>query len=127
MKWSCTIRARFFDKKKGVYKPLAPQAKGNSKVVTKQKRIVNSPRAAAFVKECKAAAMEHPPKRLLRGDLWFAGNLYYASPLSDLDPGLIWDALEGIVYENDRQIVAASLYKMLDKNDPRAEIFIEER
>ena len=53
-------------------------------------------------------------------------HLYYASRRPDLDPSLILDALQGRVYRNDRAVREMHLYHRLDRENPRAEIFLEE-
>ena len=64
--------------------------------------------------------------RMLEGDLAFSAAIYYPSRRQDLDPSVILDALQGLVYENDRQVKVISCARFLDKISPRAEVIIEE-
>jgi len=38
---------------------------------------------------------------------------------------LIWDSMEGVIYENDSQIQIGTVIKEYDKENPRTEIIIE--
>lgn len=51
---------------------------------------------------------------------------YYLKRERDLDGGnkLLFDALERIVYANDKQVVEINLYKRWDKINPRLEVEI---
>lgn len=65
----------------------------------------------------------------------FAGNVvvtiyvYRARKTGDLDnfQKLLLDALNGIAYNDDRQIVELHAYRCDDKDDPRVEVIIEQR
>ena len=63
---------------------------------------------------------------MLEGDLAFSAAIYYPSRRQDLDPSVILDALQGLVYANDRQVKVISCARFLDKVSPRAEVIIEE-
>lgn len=52
--------------------------------------------------------------------------IHYASRRPDLDESVILDAMQGIVYENDRQVRQRMVYWGLDKELPRAVIRITE-
>lgn len=62
---------------------------------------------------------------LMEGDLRVTIKIFYASRRPDLDPSLIFDLMQGFIYENDRQIKEQHLYWGLDKIQPRAEITVE--
>lgn len=63
------------------------------------------------------------PKPTLKGDVKVKVT-YYLKRDRDLDGGnkLLFDTMEGIVYENDKQIVQINLYKEWDKENPRIEV-----
>ena len=62
---------------------------------------------------------------LMTGDLRVSMKIYYASRRPDLDPSLIFDLMQGYIYDNDRQVREQHLYWGLDKDNPRAEIVVE--
>lgn len=50
-------------------------------------------------------------------------RIWYASRRPDLDESLILDLLQGVTYENDRQVKEKHIYWMgVDKANPRCEI-----
>lgn len=62
---------------------------------------------------------------LLEGDLSATITIHYASRRPDLDESVILDAMQGLIYTNDRQVREKHVYWALDKESPRAEIRIE--
>ena len=114
-----------------------PASKGNSRELkmlwrrdkkTKQLRnmlsVVKSEKALAY---CKAVARQVPVRRpLLAGPLKAVIRVYYASERPDLDVSIILDALQDRVYRNDRQVREQHLYHSIDRDNPRAEVIIEE-
>lgn len=62
------------------------------------------------------------------GDVVVTIHVYRARKTGDLDnfQKLLLDALNGIAYNDDKQIVELHAYRRDDKNDPRVEIVIEE-
>ena len=62
----------------------------------------------------------------MTGDLKVTMTIYYASRRPDLDESLILDLMQGLVYENDRQVKERHTYWGLDKENPRAEIIIDQ-
>ena len=63
------------------------------------------------------------PKPTLKEDVCVKVT-YFLKRERDLDGGnkLLFDAMERIVYENDKQIVEIYLYKKWDKKNPRLEV-----
>lgn len=61
---------------------------------------------------------------LLEGDLFFGAKIYYASRRPDLDESLILDLLQERIYLNDRQVKCRFVMWGLDKDNPRAELFV---
>ncbi len=53
-------------------------------------------------------------------------HIFYASRRPDLDESVILDALQQIVYHNDRSIKEKHIYWGLDKVEPRCEITLRE-
>ncbi len=104
-----------------------PASKANSRrlvTIRGQARLIKSQKALDYVAAVKRT---YPPLvPLLEGDLRMVADVYYASRRPDLDVSLILDALEGIAYRNDRQVREMHLYHHLDRENPRAEITIEE-
>jgi Holliday junction resolvase RusA-like endonuclease len=104
-----------------------PASKANSRrlvTIRGQARLIKSQKALDYVAAVKRT---YPPlSPLLEGDLRMTADVYYASRRPDLDVSLILDALEGIAYRNDRQVREMHLYHHLDRENPRAEITLEE-
>lgn len=87
-------------------------------------RLIKSEKALAYEKAVKEQAPIQTP--LLEGTLRFTATLYYETQRPDLDAAIILDALQGIVYQNDRQVREQHFYHGIDKDNPRAEIVIEQ-
>lgn len=104
-----------------------PASKANSRrlvTIRGQARLIKSQKALDYVAAVKRT---YPPLvPLLEGDLRMTADVYYASRRPDLDVSLILDALQDIVYRNDRQVREMHLYHHLDRANPRAEITLEE-
>ena len=103
-----------------------PASKANSRRVVKfgnMSRLIKSQKALnysdAFRQQCQ------PLATLMTGDLRVTLHIYYASRRPDLDESLILDLMQGLVYENDRQVKERHAYWGLDPENPRAEILIE--
>ena len=62
---------------------------------------------------------------MMDGDLRVTIKIWYASRRPDLDASLIFDLMQGYIYENDRAVKEQHLYWGLDKENPRAEITVE--
>ena len=104
-----------------------PASKANSRrlvTIRGQARLIKSQKALDYVAAVKRT---YPPLvPLLEGDLRMTADVYYASRRPDLDVSLILDALQDIAYKNDRQVREMHLYHHLDRENPRAEITLEE-
>ena len=108
-----------------------PRSKANSRRQVKNPRTgkmfsAKNQACLDYAESVKLQALVCRPSRLLEGPLSFRGTLYYPNNQSDLDPSLLQDALEGIVYKNDRQIKHFELWHGIDKDNPRAEIELVE-
>jgi Holliday junction resolvase RusA-like endonuclease len=103
-----------------------PASKANSRRVVRfggMSRLIKSQKALnysdVFRQQCQ------PLGRLMTGDLRVTLHIYYASRRPDLDESLILDLMQGLIYENDRQVKERHAYWGLDPENPRAEILIE--
>ena len=85
--------------------------------------LVLSKKAQRYVRDVKKQVRICEP--LLTGELRFTATLYYATQRPDLDAELLIDALQGVVYKNDRQVREKHLFHAIDRNNPRAEVTIE--
>ena len=103
-----------------------PASKANSRRVVKfgnMSRLIKSQKALdyneAFQKQCPKLSP------LMEGDVSVTITIYYASRRPDLDESVILDAMQGLVYLNDRQVKEKHIFWGLDKTNPRAEIIVE--
>jgi len=103
-----------------------PASKANSRRVVKfgnMSRLIKSQKALnysdAFRQQCQPLAV------LMTGDLRVTLHIFCASRRPDLDESLILDLMQGLVYENDRQVKERHAYWGLDPENPRAEILVE--
>jgi len=103
----------------------SPQSKANSRQQVRIKdRIVFIKSQAAlaylsdFLKQCPTL------DPMYECDIEIMVDIYYSSRRPDLDESLIMDALQGKVYRNDRQIRRKIVTGHVDKDNPRAELYI---
>jgi hypothetical protein len=109
-----------------------PASKANSrKLVTIRSRpaFIKSGKANDYVKsftdQCAKQAADQgivPTDKDVRVELM----IHYASRRPDLDESVILDAMQGIVYVNDRQVKQRMAYWGLDRDLPRTVIRIRE-
>jgi Holliday junction resolvase RusA-like endonuclease len=100
-----------------------PASKANSR------RLVHFGGVSRLIKSKKALSYKdfflqqwEPITPLMTGDLAITMHIYYASRRPDLDESLILDLMQGVVYENDRQVKERHTYWHLDPESPRTEI-----
>ncbi len=103
-----------------------PASKSNSRRMVRLggvSRLIKSEKALnysdMFKQQCRPLAC------LMTGDLRVTLHIYYASRRPDLDETLILDLMQGLIYENDRQVKERHAYWGLDPENPRAEILVE--
>lgn len=103
-----------------------PASKANSRRVVHyggMSRLIKSKKALTysdvFRQQCK------PLATLMTGDLRVTLHIFYASRRPDLDESLILDLMQGLIYENDRQVKERHCYWGLDPENPRSEIIVE--
>jgi len=109
-----------------------PASKANSRRLVSFKRKGGAGSRPALIKSQKAleyneAFQRKCPKMspLIEGDVSVTITIYYASRRPDLDESVILDAMQGLVYLNDRQVKEKHIFWGLDKTNPRAEIIVE--
>lgn len=103
-----------------------PASKSNSRRLVRYggvSRLIKSEKALnysdVFKQQCR------PLATLMTGDLRITLHIFYASRRPDLDESLILDLMQGLIYENDRQVKERHAYWGLDPENPRTEILIE--
>ena len=85
--------------------------------------FIKSEKALAYASTFKLQALA--PDEMLAGDVAVHIKIWYASRRPDLDESLILDLLQGVAYENDRQVKEKHIYWALDKENPRCDIRVE--
>lgn len=103
-----------------------PASKANSRRVVHyggMSRLIKSKKALTYSDVFKQQCGKLPT--LMTGDLRVTLHIFYASRRPDLDESLILDLMQGLIYENDRQVKERHCYWGLDPENPRAEIIIE--
>lgn len=102
-----------------------PASKANSRKLVRlngRPAFIKSEKARAYLKDFQWQCPKLSP--LLTGDLAVYMRIHYASRRPDLDESVILDAMQGLIYENDRQIKEKHVFHALDKDNPRTEIVI---
>jgi thymidylate kinase len=105
-----------------------PASKANSrKLVTLGGRpaFIKSQKARDYVIEFQRQCRKQV-KVMTDKDVRVELMIYYASRRPDLDESVILDAMQGIVYVNDRQVKQRIAYWGLDKDMPRSVIRVVE-
>jgi Holliday junction resolvase RusA-like endonuclease len=105
-----------------------PASKSNQRRLVSHKgkpRFIKSKKAINYVMAVRMQLAHRNiiifPKDI---DVAVTMKIYYASRRPDLDESVILDALQNIVYVNDRQVKEKHIYWGLDKHEPRCEIEI---
>lgn len=103
-------------------------SKANSRRLTYNKgkpRFIKSEKALTFEQETRLQAPRL--NRLLEGELTASIKIYYKNNRPDLDESVVLDALQDIIYKNDRQVREKHVYHAIDKQNPRVEVYIRPR
>lgn len=102
-----------------------PASKANSR------RLVTFGNRPAFIKSKKAISyveafkMQCPKLQSpIEDDVAVWIRIHYASRRPDLDDSIILDAMQGLIYVNDRQVKERHIYWSLDRINPRADIVV---
>lgn len=106
-----------------------PASKANSRRVVRRgrfTRVIKSQKALDYVAQLREQIAPLPPEKMLRGRLCLTAHVFYSSNRPDLDISLILDALQGIVYLNDRQVREMHLHHHIDRAQPRTRLHIAE-
>ena len=107
-----------------------PASKSNSRRLVQiggRPRFIKSKKALSYVKAIQLQANALRLPMFEKGvDLSITMHIFYASRRPDLDESVVLDALQDIVYHNDRQIKEKHIYWGLDKVEPRCEIELRE-
>lgn len=105
-----------------------PASKANQRrLVTIRGRpaLIKSQKAMEYTESFKKQAALQV-KKPTTADVRVEIMIHYASRRPDLDDSIILDAMQGIVYENDRQVKQRMIYWGLSKDLPRATIRVTE-
>ena len=103
-----------------------PASKANSRRVVRfgnMSRLIKSQKALNYGEAFRSQVTPLSP--LIEGDVRVYIRIWYASRRPDLDESLILDLMQGLFYENDRQVKEKHIWWGLDKECPRAEIVVE--
>jgi Holliday junction resolvase RusA-like endonuclease len=104
-----------------------PASKANSRKIVRfgnVSRLIKSAKALNYSDYFRAQCSPLPV--LMTGDLRVTMRIFYATRRPDLDESLILDLMQGLIYENDRQVKERHTYWGLDPSNPRSEIIIEQ-
>ena len=102
-----------------------PASKANSRqLVTIKGRpaFIKSKKARDYMHSAKLQAQAQWKAKPLEGPIAFTATIWYASQRPDLDASVLFDALQGICYANDRQVREIHLKHAIDRANPRAEV-----
>ena len=105
-----------------------PASKANSRKIVmfgKRPAIIKSQKARDYVRTFEKQIAKLP--ELLEGDLAVHITIYYKTRRPDLDESVILDCMQGFIYANDRQVKEKHVYHGLDRDNPRAAIYIWKR
>lgn len=100
-----------------IYGDLASKSNGRRIVRRGRRHIsIKSKKALSYSDEFQAQDLE---PHVLEGDVAMMADIYYATRRPDLDESLLLDLLQGIAYENDRQVKWKLIRHRIDKEKPR--------
>jgi hypothetical protein len=109
-----------------------PASKANSrKIVTIKGRtaVIKSEKARSYMDSFRMqvqAQMRRSGAKMTEQDVRIDLMIHYASRRPDLDESVILDAMQGVVYVNDRQVKHRQTYWGLDPKSPRAVIRVRD-
>ena len=111
--------------------PVRVTIKGEPASKANSRRLVTFGNRPAFIKSKKAISyveafkMQCPKlSPLIEDDVAVWIRIHYASRRPDLDDSIILDAMQGLIYVNDRQVKERHIYWSLDRINPRADIVV---
>jgi Holliday junction resolvase RusA-like endonuclease len=85
--------------------------------------FIKSPKARGYERDFRLQCKKLDP--LMEGDLAVEITIHYATRRPDLDESLILDCMQGLIYENDRQVKEKHIFHRLDETNPRTEIRVK--
>ena len=106
--------------------PWPPYVNRYWRTIVKGRRAI--PILSAEAREYKARMATYAAGRQpLQGPLRLTITLYRPRKIGDWDGTLkpLSDALQGVLYVNDSQVVEAHVYRRDDKDNPRVEVEVE--
>ena len=105
--------------------PFPPSANRYWRLTTRngKPRIIKSVEAEGYATRCYWVAKSQI-RQPLTGPVCLDMTIYFPNRRGDLDNRTkqLFDALEGVVFANDRQIEHYSVTRAIDKKNPRVEI-----
>lgn len=104
-----------------------PASKANSRRIVKIGNTIRSIKSEKALNYADTFKQQCPKlDKPMTEDLIVTIKIYYASRRPDLDESLILDLMQGLVYENDRQVKEKHVYWGLDCDNPRTLISIRQ-
>ena len=96
----------------------------NRRLIPAKGRLVSSVLYRSKLEEWQWEAKSQYRDSPKTGDVVLDVIIYYPNLKSDLDGSLklIFDALTGVLYEDDKQITEFTAHKWVDRENPRVEI-----
>lgn len=113
--------------------PAQPRSKANSRRIVGYRtkkgkwgvRSIKSQKALDFVDVAKSCNLLYGYGSPYTEDVAVYALLAYESRRSDVDESLVLDVLQGVAYENDRSVRRKYIVGTIDKNRPRATIYVK--
>lgn len=89
-------------------------------------RVLVSQKGREFKERCAWVAAAQHLGEPLEGDVCVSVMFFFRDRRGDLDNKIkpLLDALEGTVYNNDRQIVTLVAQRKIDRDNPRCEVYV---
>jgi hypothetical protein len=97
-----------------------PASKANSRkivIIKGRPASIKSDKARNYAKQFIAQCQKLD--ELFMEDVKVEMLIFYASRRPDLDESLILDLMQGVIYNNDRQVKQKNIYWGLDRENPR--------
>lgn len=103
-----------------------PVSMKNSREIVRIKgkpALIKSAEARKYLEDARLQIPQLFPPTM--DDVSVTATLFYSDRRRDLDAELLFDALQGKVIVNDRQITEKHLFRKIDKANPRAVVTVE--
>jgi len=108
-----------------------PASKANSRQIVLIKGLYRSIKSEKALNYAKSFQKQTQVQLAGNREVWTEDvkvtiTIWYASRRPDLDESVILDCLQGVAYENDRQVKEKHIYWAgVDRDNPRSEITVE--